>query len=166
MCQGWCVHSPVGMCVHLHTWPCCIPLRQHMAPVMPWRLYKYVVCIPYGCIVSIQTNSINYTLAVFVYTQRGSWACLPVHLSICLCASVQKHLDLVNWNDSMLCTGPMLGNMGVCGAYECAYIGCGLWESIPGGNVLSHVLAEEDTLKASNPLHRRLSPFLSFHYSS
>lgn len=60
-------------------------------------------------------------LAVFVHTQRGSWVCLSVHLSICLCESVQNHPDLVNWNDSMLCPGPMLGNMGVWWVWVCVH---------------------------------------------
>ena len=43
---------------------------DNLAPVMPWRLYKYVV---FPMVVgSMYTYSINYTLDVFVYTQRGS----------------------------------------------------------------------------------------------
>ena len=86
MCEVICVKG--GASIHL--WVCvytCTPdpaasHSDNLAPVMPWWLCQNVV---FPMVVgSMHTYSINYTLAVFVYTQRGSWACLSVHLSICL----------------------------------------------------------------------------------
>ena len=86
MCQGWCVHSPVGMCAHLHTWPCCIPLRQHGTSnaMVIIQLSMYICSIPNGCSEYAYVQYKIYACCICIYVRREE----VERVCLCICPSV------------------------------------------------------------------------------